>query len=918
MQSNGELVAVESSLRADGLSLRAESIEFESTFSEANNNLNISSESLHSDDESVMMSSTTVIETGVLKNDGEIVAENIELEARDRVENTGKIIADRIPPLTVESGVVEPSSLLIETSVLTNEGEIAAENVELEARDSIENAGKIVSETDFVLRTNRLENVGGNQVAGEAEDVLSSVISGGYVNITAQYIQNSQALLVSDGALELSAPRLDNQDNGLIYSAGQLSIQTEQMNNNGASLYSLDNIVLDGETIFNHNVARIESEKTVVMTGAEFENDMAATLIGLEGIELSLQRLKHANQSIMYSNKNIRVDSESILSNESSIQTPEKLTMVTNRIDSKSDHIDVNELDITSEDLTLSGTNWLARDTIVMNSEAIDINTNSNVNANGSLDMGSDSLTMDQSKVSAESISIDANEVLIKNGLTELDPSQRVAIRYGLVGNTIQLNTENLNVQNGVIYADSSLQVGTDEDPTNTIDISQNSNLSSGDEMSLYSNEINSDSSKIVSNDSIDIQSNVINMEFSEVVSNGALDIDSDEIDIFGSSIQTAQISIDAKTLRSSSSRPISTLEQLLAGLSSEVAEQSIHIVNDAEISVDEWVNSGTFTSQELNVQADRLSNSGDIIIEGMMMVRGKSNDTAQFFDNSKLVYSGDGLDIQSDRIRSTGSVSNGAGIQSTGGLSLRANRMELRDLNTVGNIVARSLDGGSLEFTSLGSINSLGLIDIQGDEINLNNVRGNGIDIESERLKINKLRSDGSLDLITSQFVRSSSDQLSAFGDMTIRMNSDYNHRGLIAGLGGNNNFIIDGEFENNGTLFSAGYLTLTADQMTNQANRTISSLQNATFTIADTLTNYGKLITEKNLTINANELENLANVGSHSKKMNRNVELYSGDELIDDEYAKYEIKTTWYHSPRYRGLISAGGWAFKHWSND
>ena len=103
LQSNGELVAVESSLRADGLSLRAESIEFE-TFSEANNNLNISSESLHSDDESVMMSSTTVIETGVLKNDGEIVAENIELEARDRVENTGKIIADRIPPLTVESG----------------------------------------------------------------------------------------------------------------------------------------------------------------------------------------------------------------------------------------------------------------------------------------------------------------------------------------------------------------------------------------------------------------------------------------------------------------------------------------------------------------------------------------------------------------------------------------------------------------------------------------------------------------------------------------------------------------------------------------------------------------------------------------------------------------------------------------------
>ena len=269
----------------------------------------------------------------------------------------------------------------------------------------------------------------------------------------------------------MSAPRLDNQDNGLIYSAGQLSIQTEQMNNNGASLYSLDNIVLDGETIFNHNVARIESEKTVVMTGAEFENDMAATLIGLEGIELSLQRLKHANQSIMYSNKNIRVDSESILSNESSIQTPEKLTMVTNRIDSKSDHIDVNELDITSEDLTLSGTNWLARDTIVMNSEAIDINTNSNVNANGSLDMGSDSLTMDQSKVSAESISIDANEVLIKQD-PELDPSHH---SYSLWAcwQYHSIKYRKFGMFNGVIYADSSL-VGTDEDPTNTIDISQN------------------------------------------------------------------------------------------------------------------------------------------------------------------------------------------------------------------------------------------------------------------------------------------------------------------------------------------------------------------------------------------------------------------------------------------------------------
>ncbi len=957
LQSDGELVAVESSVVADDLSFRAHSVEMTNSVAKADTQLNLSADTLKIDNSSTLVSLSADLEAHTIENEGEVMANTIEIKANERLENSGKILANteskmdtnselnsaevvidagviknegdinaesieilasgeivntgQIHAIRNSNGIQDEQAPLLEVSTaiqaqkLRNDGRVVAETIDINTDSEVMNTGKIIAESELSIRADRLENLGDTPEIGNDDNGFSTVLSGNTVSIEAQSILNSHALIASSGRLELSTLSINNESDGLIYSEAELTIQAQDLTNDGASLYSLNNIDLDVETILNYNDARIESKKSVMMTGTEFENRLAATLIGLEGIELYLQQLKHTNQSILYSNNEISINSDLVSLNESTIQSLENVSLDTNQIDTIDSNIDAQNLDVQSTDTMLSGSDWVSRDSMTINSDRVDIKGSSNVNVNGSLDIVSDSLVMELSKVSAESISIDANEVLIKNGLTELDSSPRVTIRYGLVGNTIQLNTETLNVQNGMVYADSSLKIGIDDDAVNTIDISQNSNLSSGNDISLYSNEINSDSSKIVSNDSIDIQSNVLNMEFSEVVSNGVLDIDSDEIDIFGSSIHARDLSIDAKKLRSSSSRESSTMEQLLAGLSSVNADQSIYIVNDADISVDEWDNSGTFTSQHLNVQADHLSNSGDMIIGGVMTVRGKSNDTAQFIDNSQLVYSGGGLDIQSERIRSSGSVSNGSGIQSAGGLLVRANRMELRDLNTVGNIVARSLNGGSLEFTSLGSINSLGLIDIQGDEISLNNIRGNGIDIESERLRIRKGKSDGALDLITAQFDRESLDQISAVGDMTIRVKSDYNHRGLIAGLGGDNNIIIDGEFENDGTLFSAGHLNLTADQMTNHANRTISSLQNAKFSIVDTLTNYGKLITEKNLTINANELENLATNGDDDGDKWL-IKIDSNNFRIDGE--RFGVTIERYHTPEFRGEIVSG----------
>ncbi|WP_165497293.1 two-partner secretion domain-containing protein [Phytopseudomonas dryadis] len=274
--------------------------------------------------------------------EGEISSQGTLRIAGDQLDNRqGRLIGEQALSIDASGGLRNSQGVLssntrleLRAGSLDNSGQgtlISQDVLRVQVDGLLDNSadGALVGQGRLDVQAAQVDNRGGRLLAGDelslevghVDNSARGVIdSRGAARVDVAHLDNRDAgSLVADGPLSLSAERIDNAAQGRIASQGDLSLRVGELHQQGGELVSQGALSVQGERLDNshggllaagraidlalatvdNRGGEISSAGRVGIVSAALDNSEAGRVIGDQGLQLTVQRLLNHTKGVL-------------------------------------------------------------------------------------------------------------------------------------------------------------------------------------------------------------------------------------------------------------------------------------------------------------------------------------------------------------------------------------------------------------------------------------------------------------------------------------------------------------------------------------------------------------------------------------------------------------------------------------------
>ncbi|MFT6333256.1 MAG: filamentous hemagglutinin, partial [Lentimonas sp.] len=201
-------------------------------------------------------------------------------------------------------------------------------NIDIKSAGNVEYSNIISKQGDVNIQTTNLNSINSNSMIDAVNDVnldatetitnAGQIKAGNNLNVEAENIDNSGSLIAIKNLDLVITNDLNNQGN--IYAINQIDINAATINNSITGLILADNI-LNIDVVDIANEGRIKGANELTFTNlASLSNDGASALIySISDIVINLANLENINGATINSNTNITINASNQLTNDQSL-----------------------------------------------------------------------------------------------------------------------------------------------------------------------------------------------------------------------------------------------------------------------------------------------------------------------------------------------------------------------------------------------------------------------------------------------------------------------------------------------------------------------------------------------------------------------------------------------------------------------
>lgn len=751
------------------------------------------------------------VQAATLDNSGALIAKG-QLQSRSgQTSNQGKLVG---------------AGVNIDSNALNNRGEIlAGEQLNITAA-TLQQSGTLNAKGQTRLKvTEALENAASGTISGDSQLQIAAGMLSNKGTLFSQALSLESRDIVNGGLLQgaqslsLLSSRLDNQAQGSIYTAGDLSLSLPEFSNSG--LVTSDAALhLSGDRLDNHgeiNAASLTADNRLLNNGAN------GAMLAQGAMQLNHEQLDNAGK-LAAERLDLHVD---LLNNAGNIQGSGALRVQGNTLNNLADGALLSGGRLTLNASQLDNEGALQGDQLTLtagdlrNAGHLMSEQDAQLKVAGTLHNSGKIVSQHAAEVEAATLANSGWLVatalalkgdLVNSGLLQGDSSLKLQGDSLLNHETGQL----LSGGNSVIDAASLDNRGILQADEFTIRAQQWSNSGTA----RASRELDAQLCGKLDNSGTLVSSQALDLQAEQLVNSGSLAADRLHI-------RTSQL-INDGLVQGSDALALDTVSidnlasgQLLSGAGLSLNLETLNNlgllqVNDAlSLQARQFSNGGKLLANNLNLLvSDRLLNQQS----GQLLARQDAVLHAQTLNNSGIVAAQD-LTLSND------TLTNGGVIQADNALSAQVKQLENHSQGTL-------LSGGAMTLTG-------------GSVVNAGNLQGNSLAIEAE-----SLRNQGSvlgvnqLDATIGDTLVNSGTLLSG-GDLLATITSQLTNSGELMSHGAaqlNAQTLV-----NSGSLLSSAAITLDGETLTNSGN-----VQGKTLTITPAqIVNRGKLIGLQALTL-------------------------------------------------------------------
>ncbi|WP_339070907.1 hemagglutinin repeat-containing protein [Pseudomonas idahonensis] len=699
------------------------------------------------------------------------------------------------------------------TGLLDNrsKGQISAKGAMDLETGSFDNRDGLLSGKDLLtLTAARLDNRSGEVRADrtvqlnieEVSNQEGKITGVAGVNVTATHLDNSGGKVLSGTDLGLKVAQVINQNKGLLFSQGKLTLQGQRLDNRDGKLSGQQglNLLLSGE--LDNTRGGLRSDGGIDLTAKDINNS--------------------AGQ--VFSNDAIKLTSRGALNNQTgSISADQGLNLSSAHLDNRQGKISANG--------------------------AMRLNTGAFDNTQGGHLTGKDSLDLKAEQVSNGTDSLIASDHALTASVTGLD--QQGGRLFSKTSLSLDLNHGQLNNQQGLI--NGPLLMLKNLNGVNN----QSGEISSAQAFTLAANNLDNSAGKLISTQALTLRIDKALANVKGHISAAALQVHSASLDNrtgMLSSRGVTGVAVDGELLNQGGTLVGDGVTRLSAA-SLDNAEGKVSGKSDLVIEVAQINNrKGLLISQgTLQLDGSTLDNQSSGLVSATQGIQLKVGDIdnrggeisskaaisleSQQLNNSDgaRVVAGQALNLTIDQVLNR----NKGELRAQSGLSLSASKLD----NSAGSLISEK----DLDLDLRGElINRQGLLSSEGRS---------SVKVASLDNRQGSLSSAGSVSVTSLGALDNQGGQLVTDTSLTLQsLSLDNRHAGTLSSAGPLK--IVTGAFDNShgGNVSSRDTLDIHAEQLTNQDGGELTSNQALSATVSGLEQQGGKLSSQTSVDLDLN----------------------------------------------------------------
>jgi filamentous hemagglutinin len=780
--------------------------------------------------------------------------------------------------ITLDAGGRLNNNGIIEAGVNADNSRNTQGDVHLTAR-AIDNSGKtVIASRDLTINTGELANQGGTLSAQRDAQLTATrvdnqnqgrILSAGNLAINADQLLNSQSgLVASTGNLTVGSGQLINRS-GELSSQAQVTLQLVALDNVAGLVSAGQSLSLNASGLINNQGGRIAARQTVQVNSGALDNSQKGSLASQDSLTLNLNQghWDNRNGQINASGQLTLNNLNTVDNRQGEISSTRSFLLAANLLDNGAGKV------LSDQDLTLRIAGAMNNALGLVSASNLDINA-ANLNNQGG--------------------KLSARNLLTANTAGLLDNRGGELLATDLASNTGELNNDR-----GRLQGDRSLVLNSG------VVSNQRGTLAAGKTSILNASRLDNSAGTLTSDGAL------VAVIAGQLLNQTGLFAAKGDARLNLGRLDNQQGTLVAHNLTVQSSGPLNNQRGTLRGDvafnlnagqvdNSEGGRISAGQMLNAGVSGLDQHNDGRFFGQgdvrlnlnngHLNNQGGTINAPGQLLLSNLVSVDNQGGEIsstqaftlaadtlnnhhakllseqgltvriAQALDNTQGLISAKTLDVRAASLANQGgTLSAGDGLiaQIDGALDNRSGKLLAR----TASVNSTSLDNreGLLQGDAMLSLNSLGLIDNRQGTL----FAGQAMDINATRLDNSggKLTSDGRLTALISAHLLNQAGLFSATGPLRVSAASlDNSAKGNIHSQAGVDLDLNHGHLNNQGGLIHApGALLLSNLSSVDNQGGEISSAQALVFTAGSLDNRGGKLLSEQGLLVRvASALDN------------------------------------------------------------
>ncbi|OCG25431.1 hypothetical protein A9G11_02375, partial [Gilliamella sp. wkB108] len=335
---------------------------------------------------------------------------------------------------------------------------VAKGDITIDGGDELEN-------TSAQLASDQSLTIHAKQIANQ-KVVLSTK---GNITVNTQQLDNTQAKLFSGQSIAIQSPNIINKE-AVLKADEAITIDTQTLENSDAIVVAENLINIIADKISNHH-ATIQSKDQLAITTKQLDNQSAVLLSGTQGIKIDTQELNN-QQAKLFTTGDLTINANNIANQEAKLIAEKTLKIKANQINNQKGELQAKgNVNIDAKELDNQQALIFSEKDIELNADNGINNHSSQLSANGliklttlnDIDNTSAKLSANNGILLTAANLINQSAVLKTNGLIS-GKAKNIDNRYAqYVANNIMLESDYLNNQNAILTADSNLVINASD-----------------------------------------------------------------------------------------------------------------------------------------------------------------------------------------------------------------------------------------------------------------------------------------------------------------------------------------------------------------------------------------------------------------------------------------------------------------------